>query len=124
MTVSPQGSPPRSSTDGRHGTQKVVVRLGDILCTSSTVATPSGCAPLDQVQWHVEDRTTLQTRPLGRLLRRPACGSPQGAVDVTAAAVGWRHTTTIVVHSLAEVTEIYARVLTARSAVPGGRGAP
>ena len=114
MTAAPQESEPTSARSTRPGTQRVVARIGDILCTATTVSTSSGVAPIGEVQWRIKDATTVRARAMDGLLRRRVDGLLDGEVHVTATAEDWQHTATIPVRSLAEVTEIYAGVLRVR----------
>jgi hypothetical protein len=86
-------------------------RIGDIILSPDTVATPSGLSSTQQVEWQIDDGSTPP-----HWTGSVAGTSPGvvGAVRVTAIAPGWKHVTAVPVSTLEEVTTIYAKVLHAR----------
>lgn len=125
--------------------EPVLVTIGDISVTSTTVYTPSGSRPLSEVQWTFTDlSTTSQAIPtwaiicaivffvfcfLGLLFLLAKEDKTQGAAQVTVHGPGFVHTSTIPVTSLAMVGDInarvnYVRTLTASTPQLGQGGQP
>lgn len=106
--------------------EPVMVTIGDISVTSTTVYTPSGSRPLSEVSWTFTDlSTTSQGIPtwaivcaivfflfcfLGLLFLLAKEDKTQGSVQVTVHGPGFVHTSTIPVTSPAQVADINARV--------------
>jgi len=106
--------------------EPVLVTIGDISVTSTTVYTPSGSRPLAEVSWTLTDlSSTSQAIPtwaivcaivffvfcfLGLLFLLAKEDKTQGAVQVTVHGPGFVHTSTMPVTSLAQVADINARV--------------
>ena len=119
--ATPEGSPARA------GTEKALVRLGDITCTQTAVITPLGRHPVSGLVWTVEDHASPGTgrRLPGRLAgRAPALHRRgiTGELHVIVESETWQHRCVIPVTSLAQITDIYTQVLLARSltgAIPG-----
>jgi hypothetical protein len=88
------------------------VVIGDIACTTARVHTPAGQAPIASVTWRVLDATRCRRRRWPFATQRTT--AIEGDLAVTVRAPGWEHTTTVAVRSMAQVTEVYARVLRAR----------
>jgi hypothetical protein len=135
--LQPMHPPPGSP--GMIGGEPVLVVIGDISVTATTVYTPSGSRPLSEVSWNLTDLSvTSQAIPtwaivcavvfflacfLGLLFLLAKENSTSGSVQVTAHGQGFVHTTTIPVSSLAQVGDInarinYVRTLTAASSAP------
>jgi len=108
----------------RLGTEKALVRIGDITCTQTAVITPLGRHPVSGVRWRVVDLALAEPPPrlagrltgrlTGRRLPRPR-GRLNGELQVVVESDSWQHRCVIPVTSLAQVTEIYAQVLQARA---------
>jgi hypothetical protein len=108
------------------GGEPVMVTIGDISVTSTTVYTPSGSRPLSDLSWTFTDMsTTSQAIPtwaiicaivffvfclLGLLFLLAKENSTTGAVQVTVHGPGFVHTTTIPVSSPQQIADINARV--------------
>ncbi len=102
------------------GTEKALVRLGDITCTQTAVITPLGRHPVSGLIWSVEDHASVATsrRLPGRLAgRAPALHrrGVTGELHVIVESGSWQHRCVIPVTSLAQITDIYTQVLLARS---------
>jgi hypothetical protein len=125
--------------------EPVMVTIGDISVTSTTVYTPSGSRPLSEVSWTFTDlSTTSQGIPtwaivcaivfflfcfLGLLFLLAKEDKTQGSVQVTVHGPGFVHTSTIPVTSMAQVGDInarvnYVRTLTASTPQLGQAGQP
>ena len=119
-----QNFPPNS--DALMSGEPVLVTIGDISVTSTTVYTPSGSRPLAEVSWTFTDlSTTSQGIPtwaivcavvfflfcfLGLLFLLAKEDKTVGSVQVTVHGPGFVHTSTIPVASMAQVGDINARV--------------
>ena len=106
--------------------EPVLVTIGDISVTSTTVYTPSGSRPLAEVSWTFTDlSTTSQAIPtwaiicaivffvfcfLGLLFLLAKEDKTAGSVQVTVHGPGFVHTSTMPVTSIAQVADINARV--------------
>jgi hypothetical protein len=124
LVPTPQGPPPGS--DGMIGNEPVMVTIGDISVTATTVYTPSGSRPLSDVQWTFTDMsTTSQSIPtwaivcaivfflfclLGLLFLLAKENTTTGAVQVTVHGPGFVHTSTMPVSSAQQVADLNARV--------------
>jgi hypothetical protein len=138
---------PQPTNDALMSGEQVMVTIGDISVTSTTVYTPSGTRPLSEVTWTFTDMSiTSQAIPtwaivcaivffifcfLGLLFLLAKEDKTQGSVQVTVHGPGFLHTSTIPVASTAQVADInarvnYVRTLTASypSAAPGLAGQP
>lgn len=120
----PQGFQPNN--DALMSGEPILVTIGDISVTSTTVYTPSGSRPLAEVSWTFTDlSTTSQAIPtwaiicavvffvfcfLGLLFLLAKEDKTQGSVQVTVHGPGFVHTSTIPVFSPAQVGDINARV--------------
>ena len=108
----------------RLGTEKALVRIGDITCTQTAVITPLGRHPVSGVRWRVVDLALADPSPrladrltgrlTGRRLPRHR-GRVTGELQVVVESDSWQHRCVIPVTSLAQVTDIYAQVLRARA---------
>jgi hypothetical protein len=107
--------------------EPVLVTIGDISVTQSTVYTPSGARPLGEVSWSVGDMSvTTQAIPtwaivctivftlllcgLGLLFLLVKEYTTSGALQVTVSGPGFVYTSSIPVSSPAQVADINARV--------------
>lgn len=115
------------------GGEPVLVTIGDISVTATTVYTPSGSCPLSEVTWDFSDlSSTSQGIPtwaiicavvffifcfVGLLFLLAKENKLQGSVQVRVQGGGVQHTTTIPVTSLEQVADLNARVEYARSLV-------
>jgi hypothetical protein len=122
--VQPAGTPVTAG-------EPVLVVIGDISVTSTTVYTPSGSRPLAEVSWTFTDMSvTSQNIPtwaivcaivfflacfLGLLFLLAKENTTTGSVQVTVHGPGFLHTTTIPVSSPQQVADINARVNYART---------
>jgi len=113
--------------------EPVLVTIGDISVTSTTVYTPSGSRPLTEVSWTFTDMSmTSQAIPtwaivcaivfflfcfLGLLFLLAKEDKTTGGVQVTVHGPGFVHTTSIPVASIAQVADINARVNYVRTLV-------
>ena len=125
--------------------EPILVTIGDISVTSTTVYTPSGSRPLAEVSWTFTDlSTTSQAIPtwaivcaivfflfcfLGLLFLLAKEDKTQGSAQVTVHGPGFVHTVTIPVTSMAQVGDInarvnYVRTLTASTPQLGQAGQP
>ncbi len=123
----------------------VLVTIGDITVTATSVHTPSGTVPIGDVTWTVNDMsTTTQGIPtwaivlaiilffaclLGLLFLLVKEEKTQGTVQVTVQGRGFVHTSQIPVYSKAQVADVFARVnhartIAAASQQGGGAGEP
>lgn len=95
------------------GTERLLLRIGDISATSRTVLTPSGSAAVNDVRWTVKEGASPQSRVWRRA--RPGAGAT-GTVEltVTVTGPGWLHTETVGPATREEVAAIRARVTQAR----------
>jgi hypothetical protein len=109
----------------------VLVTIGDITVTATSVHTPSGTVPIGDVTWTVNDMsTTTQGIPtwaivlaivlflacfLGLLFLLVKEEKTQGTVQVTVQGRGFVHTSQIPVYSKAQVADVFARVNHART---------
>jgi hypothetical protein len=119
---------------------QTMVAIGDISVTSTTVYTPSGSRPLNEVQWTFTDMSrTSQDIPtwaivcaiiffvlclLGLLFLLAKEEKTAGSVQVTVHGQGFVHTTTIPVSSVAQVADLNARVNYARTLSAAFPGSP
>jgi hypothetical protein len=127
------------------GNEQVLVVIGDISITPTTVYTPNGSRPLSEVGFTFTDlSSTSQSIPtwaivcaivfalaclLGLLFLLAKENTTTGAVQVTVAGPGFVHTTTIPVSSVEQVADInarvsYVRTLVAASFQPGQQAQP
>lgn len=106
--------------------EQILVTIGDISVTATTVYTPSGARPLGELSWTFTDMSvTSQAIPtwaivcaivffvfcfLGLLFLLAKEDKTQGSVQVTVHGPGFVHTSTIPVSSIAQVADINARV--------------
>jgi hypothetical protein len=133
--------PPQSPTDQPLGpVEQPLVHIGDIAVSQSWVVTPQGNRPVRDVTWSVTDLSrTYRTIPawaivatiigfffflLGLLFLLVKETKTEGWIQVSVQAPGFMHTTSIPVHSPAQVADIhgrvnYARSLTAHAQPPG-----
>jgi hypothetical protein len=111
--------------------EPVLVTIGDINVTASSVHTPSGTVPISDATWTVNDMTTTtQGIPtwaivlaivlflacfLGLLFLLVKEEKTAGAVQVTVQSRGFVHTSQIPVYSKAQVADVFARVNHART---------
>jgi hypothetical protein len=112
--------------------EPVLVSIGDISVTQSTVYTPSGSRPLNEVSWTVADMSmTSQGIPswaivcaiiftilfcgLGLLFLLAKEYKTTGAMQVTVSGPGFVYTSSIPVYSPVQVADINARVNYART---------
>jgi hypothetical protein len=111
--------------------EPVLVTIGDISVTQSTVYTPSGNRPLNEVSWSVADMSvTSQTIPtwaivcavvffafcfLGLLFLLAKESKTTGALQVTVSGPGFVYTSSIPVYTPAQVADVNARVNYART---------
>lgn len=111
--------------------EPVLVTIGDISVTQSTVYTPSGSRPLNEVSWSVADLTvSSEAIPtwaivcavvffvfcfLGLLFLLAKESRTTGAMQVTVSGPGFVYTSSIPVQSQAQVADINARVNYART---------
>jgi hypothetical protein len=120
-----------ASAPAKPGTEKALIRLGDIICTQTAVVTPLGRHAISGLRWTVQDHAQQRTshRLARRLIgRRPARHGHgvTGELHVIVEGDAWQHTSVIPATSLAQVTDVYTQVLLARSlsgspAEPGQR---
>jgi hypothetical protein len=135
-----QPVPPPSGALAPSG-EPILIQIGDISVTQSTVYTPSGARPLNEVQWSVTDMTvTSQSIPtwaivcaiifflfclLGLLFLLVKETVTKGTMQVTVHGSGFVHTTQIPIVSTDQVADINARVNYARTlnaaAFPGAQ---
>jgi hypothetical protein len=144
-----QGIPPaqmfQPNNDALMSGEPILVTIGDISVTATTVYTPSGSRPLGELSWTFTDMSvTSQAIPtwaivcaivffvfcfLGLLFLLAKEDKTQGSVQVTAHGPGFVHTSTIPVSSIAQVADInarvnYVRTLTASMPQLGQSGQP
>ncbi|HET9893530.1 MAG TPA: hypothetical protein VFQ44_01100 [Streptosporangiaceae bacterium] len=117
--------------EGFIGGEPVLVSIGDISVTSTTVHTPSGSCPLSEVSWNLTDMSvTSQNIPtwaiicavvffvfcfVGLLFLLAKENSTRGSVQVTVHGPNLGHTTMIPVISMEQVNDISNRVGYART---------
>src|SRR5215469_5406654 len=117
---------PQPSNDALMSGEQVMVVIGDITVTSTTVYTPSGSRPLSEVTWTFTDMSVnSQGIPtwaivcaivffvfcfLGLLFLLVKEDKTQGSVQVTVHGPGFLHTSTVPVASLGQVADVNARV--------------
>lgn len=122
------------------GGEPVLVTIGDISVTATTVYTPSGSRPLGELQWTFADLSmTSQAIPtwaiicavvffvfcfLGLLFLLAKENKTAGTVQVTVHGPGFVHTSTIPVSSMEQVADLNARVNYARTLTTSGFLAP
>ncbi len=120
--------------------EPVLVTIGDISVTQSTVYTPSGTRPLNEVSWNVTDMTvTTQAIPtwaiicaivgalfclLGLFFLLAKEDRTTGVLQVTVTGSGFVHTSSIPVNSPAMIADINGRVNYARTVAAGISPAP
>jgi len=128
------------ASDAMIAGEPVLVTIGDISVTSTTVYTPSGSRPLSEVSWTFTDMsTTSQAIPtwaivcaivfflacfIGLVFLLAKENSTTGVVQVSVHGNGFVHTTTIPVSSINQVADISARVSYARSLTGTGYQQP
>jgi hypothetical protein len=131
---------PQPGNEALMSGEPVMVTIGDISVTSTTVYTPSGSRPLSEVTWTFTDMSvTSQGIPtwaivcaivffvfcfLGLLFLLVKEDKTQGSVQVTVHGPGFLHTSTIPVASLAQVSDINARVNYVRTLTASFPSAP
>ncbi|HET9172478.1 MAG TPA: hypothetical protein VFN97_23835, partial [Actinospica sp.] len=110
---------------------QVLVTIGDIVCTSTTVITPSGQAPVGSVVWSYTDMSrTSRNIPtwaivcaiiffffclLGLLFLLVKEDRTEGSVQVVVQGPGFLHQVQLPVASVIQVQDYAARVSYARS---------
>ena len=113
------------------GGEPVLVTIGDISVTATTVHTPSGSRPLSEVQWTFTDMSMNSAAIptwaiicavvffvfcfLGLLFLLAKENKTTGSVQVTVSGPGFVHTTMIPVSSPEQVADYNARVNYART---------
>ena len=113
------------------GPGPVLVTIGDIVCTSTTVITPSGQVPVGSVVWSYTDMSrTNRTIPtwavvlavvffffclLGLLFLLVKEDKTEGSVQVVVQGPGFLHQIQLPVASIGQVQDYAARVNYARS---------
>jgi hypothetical protein len=118
-------------TYGNPAAEPMLVTIGDIGVTPSTVVTPSGTRPVGKVQWMFTDMSrTTQAIPtwavvctvvffvfclLGLLFLLVKETRTEGYVQVIVQGPGFVHTAQLPVSSVAQVADYSARVNYARS---------
>ena len=116
---------------GQAGAAPVLVTIGDIACTGTTVITPSGQAPIGNVVWSFTDMSrTTRTIPtwaivctvififfclLGLLFLLAKEERTEGGVQVVVQGQGFLHQVQLPVSSVTQVQDYAARVNYARS---------
>jgi len=132
----PPGQPgPQSSwgvpMDAAQANTPVMVTIGDIVCTGTTVITPSGQAPIGSVVWSYTDMSrTTRSIPtwaivcaviffffclLGLLFLLAKEDRTEGTVQVVVQGPGFLHQVQLPVSSVMQVQDYSARVNYARS---------
>lgn len=117
--------------------EPVLVGIGDIACTQSQVFTPSGSAPVGQVQWYLYDQTRAERRIppwaivvavigallclLGLLFLLVKETVVVGQIQVTVQGPGFQHTAYVPIDGEAQRQDAYARVDYARALAAGIR---
>lgn len=118
--------------------EPMLVTIGDIGVTPSTVVTPSGTRPVGQVQWMFTDMSrTTQAIPvwaivctivffifclLGLLFLLVKETRTEGHVQIVVQGRGFLHTTQLPVSSIDQVADYNARVNYARSVSAAAAG--
>jgi hypothetical protein len=118
--------------------EPMLVTIGDIGVTPSTVVTPSGTRPVGKVQWMFTDMSrTTEAIPtwaivctvifflfclLGLLFLLVKENRTEGHVQVVVQGSGFVHTTQLPVSSIAQVADYNARVNYARSVSAAASG--
>jgi len=116
---------------GQAGAGPVLVTIGDIVCTGTTVITPSGQAPIGGVVWSYTDMSrTTHTIPtwaivctvvffffclLGLLFLLAKEERTEGGVQIVVQGQGFLHQVMLPVASVSQVQDYAARVHYARS---------
>jgi hypothetical protein len=129
-----QPMPP--APDPMIGGEPVLVTIGDISVTATTVHTPSGSRPLSEVQWTFTDMSMNSAAIptwaiicavvffvfcfLGLLFLLAKENKTTGSVQATVSGPGFVHTTMIPVSSLEQVADYNARVNYARTLTAAG----
>ncbi len=129
--VQPTGQYQPMPGDGYMGGEAVLVSIGDISVTSTTVFTPSGSCPLSEASFTFTDMSvTSQNIPtwaiicaivffafclVGLLFLLAKENSTQGSVQVTVRGPNLTHTATIPVTSIEQVADLNSRVGYAQS---------
>lgn len=124
--VQPGGQYQPMPGDGYLGGEPVLVSIGDISVTSTTVHTPNGACPLSEASWTFTDMSvTSQNIPtwaiicaivffvfcfVGLLFLLAKENSTQGSVQVTVRGPNLAHTVTIPVTSMEQVADLNSRV--------------
>lgn len=127
----PWGEPMDAAQAAAQGAGPVLVTIGDIVCTNTTVVTPSGQAPIGGVVWSYTDmsRTTRGIPTwaivctviffffclLGLLFLLAKEERTEGAVQVVVQGPGFLHQVQLPVASVIQVQDYAARVNYARS---------
>jgi hypothetical protein len=99
------------------GTERLVLRIGEISATSRTVLTPSGSAPVNEARWTVKEAASPRSLGWRRALRRAASADAAAltvALTVTVRGPGWQHTETVGPATREEAAAIRATVTQAR----------
>ena len=115
----------------------VLVGIGDIACTQTQVFTPSGTAPVGQVQWYLYDQTGTERRIppwaivlavvgalvclIGLLFLLVKETVVVGQIQVTVQGPDFQHTTYVPIDSEQQRNDAYARVDYARALGAGAR---
>jgi hypothetical protein len=125
------GQPMDAAQAAAQGAGPVMVTIGDIVCTNTTVITPSGQAPIGGVVWSYTDMSrTNRGIPtwaivcavvffffclLGLLFLLAKEERTEGSVQVVVQGPGFLHQAQLPVYSLMQVQDYAARVNYARS---------
>jgi hypothetical protein len=108
-------APPTTAGVARpaHGTERLVLAIGQISASYRTVLTPSGSAPVNAVTWSI--REDLPGR--GRVWRRASSGDSAASLvllTVTVTGPGWQHVERVGPATAEEAAAVRARVTQAR----------
>lgn len=125
------GQPMDAAQAAAQGAGPVMVTIGDIACTNTTVITPSGQAPIGGVVWSYTDMSrTDRVIPtwaivcavvffffclLGLLFLLAKEERTEGSVQVVVQGPGFLHQVQLPVYSVIQVQDYAARVNYARS---------
>jgi hypothetical protein len=108
-------APPTTAGVARpaHGTERLVLAIGQVSASYRTVLTPSGSAPVNAVTWSI--REDLPGR--GRVWRRASSGDSAASLvllTVTVTGPGWQHVERVGPATAEEAAAVRARVTQAR----------